>query len=550
MTARDLIFPALFGDALSLGPHWIYNPTKIRRLYPDGIQHYDDPKTEYHPGKVAGDLTHYGDQALALLGSLALNPHGWDQESWRRDWANWARHTTAYKDGATTGSLENIDAGLTQASDSNDLAGASRFVGLFAKFEGDKLIEAARSQTALTHSDPQVIDSAEFFVRTALALIDGAELAEAFDEAASHTYESLPAVDWLNAGRTASEGNVDQEASKLGLTCHIPEAFPLTIAVALKFESDPVGGLSKNVMLGGDSAARGIILGLLFGARHGIGAFPQEWSDQLLAGREVDALLTLLGEGAEPRTEKVSFDNPLGEVLDAAIDFPAGPVRGFALFAHCFTCGKNLQAAKRIARSLAEKGIATLRFDFTGLGSSDGDFSNTSFLTNIDDLVAAAAFMRENYRAPEILIGHSLGGAAVLAAASRIPESKGVVTIGAPADPEHVTELLGGDLETIRQEGQAVVSLAGRKFTIGSKFLDDFAEHCQPCEIAKLGRDLLIFHAPGDQTVGIENAGKIYSAAKHPKSFHSLAEADHLLTNPADAQHVAGVVAAWAGRLL
>jgi len=550
MTSRDFILPALFGDALSLGPHWIYNPSKIQRIYPEGIQQFDDPKTEYHPGKTAGDLTHYGDQAMALLGSLALHPHAWDQEVWRGDWATWARHTTAYKDGATTRSLENIDAGLTEPSDSNDLAGASRFIGLFARFDGDELIQAARAQTALTHGDPQVIDSAEFFARAALALADGAEMGEALEEASSHPYDSLPAIDWLNAGRAASEGDLEQEAGKLGLTCHVPEAFPLTLAVALKFEDDPVAGLSKNAMLGGDSAARGILLGLLLGARHGIGGFPQEWSDQLSVAAEVDALLTLLGEGAQPRTEKVSFDNPLGDALGAVIDFPAGPVRGFALFAHCFTCGKNLQAAKRIASSLAEKGIATLRFDFTGLGASGGDFAETSFLTNLDDIVSAADFMREKFRAPGILIGHSLGGAAVLASASRIPEAIGVVTIGAPADPEHVTQLLGSDLETIRQEGKAVVTLAGRKFSIGSKFLEDFSEHCQPCEIAKLGRDLLIFHAPGDQTVSIENAGKIYSAAKHPKSFHSLAEADHLLSQPADAHYVAGVIAAWAARLL
>lgn len=550
MTSRDLILPSLFGDALSLGPHWIYNPGKIQRLYPEGVHHYDDPKTDYHPGKSAGDLTHYGDQAVALLSSLAHHREAWDVDHWRRDWADWARHTTAYKDGATTRSLENIDAGLTEASDSNDLAGASRFVGLFARFEGDELIQAARAQTALTHGDPQVIDAAEFFARAALALTDGAEFAEAFEEAAAHPYESLPAIDWLNTGRTAAEGDLDQEAGKLGLTCHIPEAFPLTLAIALSYQSDPAAGLSRNAMLGGDSAARGIMLGLLFGARHGLGAFPSEWVDQLNARPEVDALLTLLGQGAEPRRERVNFDNPLGDALDAVIDFPAGPVRAFALFAHCFTCGKNLQAASRIARSLAEKGIATLRFDFTGLGASDGDFAETSFLTNLDDLVAAADFMRETYRAPEILIGHSLGGAAVLAAASRIPESQGVVTIGAPADPEHVTKLLGDDLETIRERGNAVVTLAGRRFTIGSRFLDDFSEHCQPCEIAKLGKDLLIFHAPGDQTVGIDNAGIIYSAAKHPKSFHSLAQADHLLTRPADAEHVAGVLAAWAGRLV
>ena len=296
MTSRDLILPALIGDALSLGPHWIYDASKIEQLYPGGILDYDDPKSSYHPEKKAGDQTHYGDQALALLDSLAAHPGNWDQSAWRSDWADWARQTTAYKDGATTRSLENIEAGLTTPSDSNDLAGASRFIGLFARFTGDALIEAARAQTALTHGDPQVIDSAEFFARAATALLAGAGLGEALDEAAAHPYDSLPAIDWLNAGRAASEGDLDQEAGKLGLTCHAPDAVPLTLALALKFEDDPVAGLSRNAMLGGDSAARGLLLGLLLGARHGLGAFPQQWTEQLAAAGRIQSLLGDAGD--------------------------------------------------------------------------------------------------------------------------------------------------------------------------------------------------------------------------------------------------------------
>jgi len=556
MTPADLVLPSFIGDALSLGPHWIYNPGKIRRLYPDGVKIYDKPQTEYHAGKEAGDFTHYGDQTLALLHSLALHTSlgGWTVENWRADWQRfWQGDPNSYRDGATTRTLENLNAGLDTPSDSNDLAGASRIAPVVAAGLGGPLgwqVTRARAQTGLTHGDGAVVDSAEFFTRATVAVTEGASFDEAFEKAAAADYQSLPATEWLAQGRAAVTGDLQENANALGLTCHVPEAFPLTLAIALRFEDDPLEALSANALAGGDSSARGMLLGMLLGAKHGLAGFPADLVENLRAGCRIESLLNLLGPTPQPRTEKASFPNPLGENLDAVIDFPAGPPRAFALFAHCFTCGKSLRAANRIGRSLAEAGIATLRFDFTGLGASGGDFAETSFLTNLDDLLAAAGFLRDQHRAPAILIGHSLGGAAVLAAAGKIPECRAVATIGAPADPEHVVHLFDGDLESIRSAGKAVVSLAGRKFTIGSRFLDDFSEHCQPCAIANLKRDLLILHAPGDSIVPIDNARRIYEAARHPKSFVSLASADHLLTTPADADYAATVIAAWATRAL
>ncbi len=229
---------------------------------------------------------------------------------------------------------------------------------------------------------------------------------------------------------------------------------------------------------------------------------------------------------------------------------PGGKVRGFALFAHCFTCSKDVFAASRIAAALAEHGIATLRFDFTGLGASEGEFANTNFSSNIADLVAAADWLRANHAAPVLLIGHSLGGAAVLAAANQVPEAKLVATIGAPADADHVVHNFHANLDTIEEQGAAEVDLAGRKFTIRKQFLDDVRTARLTDAIARLKRTLVVFHAPLDQTVGIENASAIFSAAKHPKSFVSLDGADHLLTRREDAIFVAGVLAAWAERVV
>lgn len=250
------------------------------------------------------------------------------------------------------------------------------------------------------------------------------------------------------------------------------------------------------------------------------------------------------------RNESVNFTGALGDTLAARIDRPPGATRGFALFAHCFTCSKDLAAARRIAAGLAERGIAVLRFDFTGLGHSDGEFANTSFASNIEDLVAAADWMRGEREAPAILIGHSLGGAAVLAAAERIPEVKAVATIGAPADPEHVVHNFGERIAAIERDGEAEVELGGRRFRIRKEFLDALRDRGLDAVVGRLRRDLLIFHAPLDQTVGIDNAGRLFAAARHPKSFVSLDKADHLLTRPEDAAYVAAVLSGWAERFL
>jgi len=250
------------------------------------------------------------------------------------------------------------------------------------------------------------------------------------------------------------------------------------------------------------------------------------------------------------RTERFDFPNARGEQLAATLDLPLGEPTAFALFAHCFTCGKDILAAKRIAERLSVHGIAVLRFDFTGLGGSEGEFANTHFSSNVDDLVAAADHLRETHAPPAILIGHSLGGAAVLAAARRIADARAVVTIAAPCDPDHVTGLFKDKIETIRDQGEVEVRLAGRPFLIRREFLDDVTEQrLQDC-LANLRKALLVFHSPTDDLVGIENASHIFTAAKHPKSFVSLDDADHLLSRKGDAIYVADVVAAWADRYL
>ncbi|MBS0245223.1 MAG: alpha/beta fold hydrolase [Proteobacteria bacterium] len=250
------------------------------------------------------------------------------------------------------------------------------------------------------------------------------------------------------------------------------------------------------------------------------------------------------------RSSRFNFPNAKGELLAATLDEPLGKPTAYALFAHCFTCGQNNLAAKRIAERLTEHGIAVLRFDFTGLGSSEGEFANTHFSSNVDDLVAAADHLRKSYGAPSILIGHSLGGAAVLAASHRIADARAVVTIAAPYDPSHVTGLFKDEVDKIRAQGKVEVKLAGRPFTITREFLDDIAGKTLDDKLAHLGKALLVFHSPTDDTVGIDNASHIFLAAKHPKSFVSLAGADHLLTKKADAVYVADVIAGWAGRYL
>ncbi len=249
-------------------------------------------------------------------------------------------------------------------------------------------------------------------------------------------------------------------------------------------------------------------------------------------------------------TRKLEFAGSRGSMLAARLDQPAGPVRAYALFAHCFTCSKDIFAASRISAGLAGQGFAVLRFDFTGLGASEGEFSNTNFSSNVDDLVHAADYLRENFGAPELLIGHSLGGAAVLAAVARIPDARAIVTIGAPADADHVIQNFAADVNRIDEDGEAVVNLAGRQFTIRKQFLDDVRGSSIDGAVANLKRALLVMHAPGDQTVGIENAVRIFTQAKHPKSYVSLDTADHLLTRREDAKYAAGIIAAWASRFV
>ncbi|MDA1089207.1 MAG: alpha/beta fold hydrolase [Proteobacteria bacterium] len=250
------------------------------------------------------------------------------------------------------------------------------------------------------------------------------------------------------------------------------------------------------------------------------------------------------------RSEKVTFAGAHGDMLAARLDLPEGHPTAYALWAHCFSCTKDIFAASRVARGLTDHGIGVLRFDFTGLGASDGNFANTNFSSNIGDLLAAVDFMRDTLEAPKILIGHSLGGAAVLAAAGKVPEAKAVCTIGAPADPAHVAELFQEKREEIDAKGEAEVLLSGRPFRIQKQFLEDIESHKLANDIASMKKALLVFHSPIDNTVGIENAGQIFAAAKHPKSFVSLDDADHLLSRKADAVYVANVIDAWVDRYL
>ena len=251
-----------------------------------------------------------------------------------------------------------------------------------------------------------------------------------------------------------------------------------------------------------------------------------------------------------PRTIRMTFTGSLGHELAARLDLPPGDVRAYALFAHCFTCTKDILAARHIAAELASLGIAVLRFDFTGLGSSEGEFQNTNFSSNVEDLVRAADHLRTQHRAPAILIGHSLGGAAVLAAAHRIPEATAVVTIGAPSDVAHVLHQFEAHLDDIERDGVANVTLAGRTFPISRELVQDARGQAIAGYVANLHKALLVMHAPRDQIVGIEHATAIFTAAKHPKSFVSLDTADHLLSDRRDAAYAADVLAAWASRYI
>jgi putative redox protein len=248
--------------------------------------------------------------------------------------------------------------------------------------------------------------------------------------------------------------------------------------------------------------------------------------------------------------QRINFDNGRGQQLSARLTRPAGDPTAWALFAHCFTCSKDLRAARTICAALADAGIASMRFDFTGLGESPGDFADTSFSSDVDDLVSASTFMAEFGAGPDLLIGHSLGGAAVLQAAARIDSCRTVATIGAPCNPEHVERLFASSREQIERDGEAEVAIAGRSFTIRRQFLEDLEETRMDTTIRGLRRALLVLHAPFDDIVGVDNAAHIFEAALHPKSFVSLDGADHLLRDDSDAHYAGQVIAAWASRYL
>jgi alpha/beta superfamily hydrolase len=248
--------------------------------------------------------------------------------------------------------------------------------------------------------------------------------------------------------------------------------------------------------------------------------------------------------------ERFDFRNAAGQNLAALLDRPDGPVRAVALFAHCFTCSKSNRAARHIAEGLKQYGIALLRFDFTGLGASEGEFANTTFSSNVEDLVAATDHLRQTLGTPALMIGRSLGGAAVLAAAHRICEARAVVTIGAPFDPAHVIGLFGQKISEIGPKDEIEVTLAGRSFRVRRTFLEDVNRQNLEGHLKGLNKALLIFHSPDDDTVGIDNASHIFAAARHPKSFISLARADHLLSKASDAAYVAHLIASWADRYL
>ena len=243
--------------------------------------------------------------------------------------------------------------------------------------------------------------------------------------------------------------------------------------------------------------------------------------------------------------QRIEIEGPSGAKLAARVELPAGPVRGFALFAHCFTCSQNSHAARRVTAELSRLGVGAVRFDFTGLGGSGGDFASTNFSTNVADVVAVARYVRERFGSLDLLIGHSLGGAAVLCAAMELDGLRGVVTIGAPADAAHVIENFSADVEAIERDGESEVALGGRPFRIRREFLDDVRAAGVEEHLGRLRVPLMVMHSPVDQTVGVENASRIFAAAKHPKSFVSLDRADHLLTDERDARHVAAVIGGW-----
>lgn len=292
----DLLMPAFAADALCLGPHWIYDSAQIARIYSTGLNRYDAPHSKYHPGKRAGDFTHYGDQTLALLRSIA-NHGGFDADAWKSDWSHfWSKNTVSYRDGATRQTLDHLAHGSSTPSSSHDLGGASRIAPILAAHHSDPLqsrIAAARAQTALTHGDPRVHDAAELFTRWVDAIASGQSIPSALETAAAAPYSALDAPTVLQTARNYAAGSPQDAGASLGLSCDVIEALPLTLCLALHFADQPRQALVTNALLGGDSAARALLLGLIMGAAHGQIWLPPAWLTDLNARPEIESLLDL-----------------------------------------------------------------------------------------------------------------------------------------------------------------------------------------------------------------------------------------------------------------
>ncbi len=544
-TLSPFLLSALVADSLSLGAHWIYNQAKIKRSFPNGIIDLTKPLASYHGDKKAGDLTHYGDQTLWLQQSIQQS-NSYDPEAWKALWLEKMADYAGYIDSASS---ETLASKGTTLSASNDLAGASRLAPLLdLNLSLEDTIAAARSQTQLTHGDPSVIDSAEFFVRAIFAVKAGSTFLDAFLTAAQEgQYTTLDASSHIQTAiDKGAEGDHLAVASSLGLTCHFPEAFPLTLYYAIHHGENFADCMSQNALAGGDSSARAMLLTLLFTAKD----HPADIAEILRLVEDL-TLAAPISKKQEftPGSHRLSIDSRHG-ILSGVIEIPENEIKACAIFAHCFTCGKDYLPEKKITQALAKNGIATVRVDFSGLGHSSGAFEDSSFLTNIEDIYTVADWLRENYLAPNLLIGHSLGGTAVLAAAAQIPEIKAVATVGAPADPAHILHMFSESVEEIQQNGKAVVSLAGRNFTISQKFIDDVKGYDYIANLKSLKGQKLIMHSPIDQTVELKNAGEIYTHLQHPKSFIALDGADHLLTADSDVDFVAQMTATWAKKVI
>ncbi len=251
------------------------------------------------------------------------------------------------------------------------------------------------------------------------------------------------------------------------------------------------------------------------------------------------------------KAQSIKFTNKEGVELAGKLELPLDKKpQNFAIFAHCFTCSKDLKAVRNITLALSQKGFGVLRFDFTGLGQSDGAFENTNFTSNVNDIKAAADYLSENYKAPSLLVGHSLGGTAVLMAGSQMDSVKAIATIGAPCEPDHVLNMLREDIDEIEKNGEATVTLAGREFKIKSQFIKDLREQGLSKMLGDMRKSTLIMHSPQDDTVEVSNARNIYEHLHHPKSFVSLDGADHLLSNNSDSLYAGDLIACWVKRYI